>query len=106
MIRSNSIAFRDAIIPIVNNFGRSWLNSIVVLYMSYFCEKLTKKLERDTVFVFDKTKSFNTYSLSILNRPVSHSARHQRPARERHKIRIASRENVDNQAPRNTNFTH
>ena len=39
------------------------------------------------------------------NRPVSHSARHQRPARERHKIRIASRENVDNQAPRNTNCT-
>ena len=41
----------------------------------------------------------------LYNRPVSHSARHQRPARERHKIRIASRENVDNQAPRNTNFT-
>ena len=40
-----------------------------------------------------------------LNRPVSHSARHQRPARERHIMRIASRENVDNQAPRNTNFT-
>ena len=40
------------------------------------------------------------------NSPVSHSARHQRPARERHKIRIASRENVDNQAPCNTNFTH
>ena len=39
------------------------------------------------------------------NRPVSHSARHQRPARERHIMRIASRENVDNQAPRNTNFT-
>ena len=33
------------------------------------------------------------------NRPVSHSARHQRPARERHIMRIASRENVDNQAP-------
>ena len=28
--------------------------------------------------------------------PVSYSARHQRPGRERHKIRIASRENVDN----------
>ena len=28
----------------------------------------------------------------------------QRPARERHKIHIASRENVDNQAPRNTNL--
>ena len=40
------------------------------------------------------------------NSPVSYSARHQRPARERHKIRIASRENVDNQTPRNTNFTH
>ena len=40
-----------------------------------------------------------------VNRPVSHSARHQRPARERHTIRIASRENVNNQAPRNTNFT-
>ena len=40
-----------------------------------------------------------------LNRPVSHSARHQHPARERHIMRIASRENVDNQAPRNTNFT-
>ena len=40
------------------------------------------------------------------NFPVSHSASHQRPARERHKIRIAPRENVDNQAPRNTNFTH
>ena len=39
------------------------------------------------------------------NRPVSHSARHQRPTRERHIMRIASRENVDNQAPRNTNFT-
>ena len=39
------------------------------------------------------------------NRPVSHSARHQRPARERHIMRIASRENVDNQAPRNINFT-
>ena len=34
--------------------------------------------------------------------PVSHSARHQRPARERHIMRIASRENVDNQAPCNT----
>ena len=41
-----------------------------------------------------------------INSPVLHSARHQRPARERHKIRIASRENVDNQMPRNTNFTH
>ena len=40
------------------------------------------------------------------NSPVSHSARHQRPAQERHKIRIASRGNVDNQTPRNTNFTH
>ena len=39
------------------------------------------------------------------NRPVSHSARHQRPARERHIMRIASWENVDNQAPHNTNFT-
>ena len=38
------------------------------------------------------------------NSPVSHSARHQRPARERHKIRIASRENVDNQAPRYTTW--
>ena len=44
--------------------------------------------------------------ISPLNSPVLHSARHQRPARERHKIRIASRENVDNQVPRNTNFTH
>ena len=33
---------------------------------------------------------------SLYNRPVSHSARHQRPARERHIMRIASRENVDN----------
>ena len=40
------------------------------------------------------------------NSPVSHLARHQRPAREGHKFRIASRENVDNQMPRNTNFTH
>ena len=40
------------------------------------------------------------------NSPVLHSARHQRPTRERHKIRIASRETVDNQAPRNTNFQH
>ena len=35
------------------------------------------------------------------NSPVYHSARHQRPARERHRIRTASRENVDNQTPRN-----
>ena len=35
------------------------------------------------------------------NSSVLHSARHQRPARERHKIRIASRENVDSQAPHN-----
>ena len=42
----------------------------------------------------------------VINWPISHSARHQRPARERHKIRIASQENVDNQTPRNTNFTH
>ena len=41
-----------------------------------------------------------------VNSPVSHLACHQRPARERHKICIASRENVDNQTPRNTNFTH
>ena len=41
-----------------------------------------------------------------LNSPISYSARHQRPARERHKIHIASRENVDNQTPRSTNFTH
>ena len=48
------------------------------------------------------------YSKNVVinyNRPVSHSARHQRLARERHIMRIASRENVDNQAPRNTNFT-
>ena len=38
--------------------------------------------------------------------PASCSARHKRPARERQKIRIASRKNVDNQTPRNTNFTH
>ena len=46
--------------------------------------------------------------LHVVNSPVSHSARHQRPARERQKIRIASRENVDNQTPRNrpTDFTH
>ena len=31
------------------------------------------------------------------NSPILHLARHQRPAREKHKIRIASRENVDNQ---------
>ena len=43
--------------------------------------------------------------MKTLYRPVSHSARHQRPARESHIMRIASRENVDNQAPRNTNFT-
>ena len=43
---------------------------------------------------------------SMINSPVLHSARHQRPARERHKIRTASRKTVDNQAPRNTNFTH
>ena len=42
----------------------------------------------------------------VSNWPVSHSAHHQRPARERLKIRIASQENVDNQMPRNTNFTH
>ena len=41
-----------------------------------------------------------------LNSPVSHLAHHQRPPTERHKICIASQENVDNQAPRNTNFTH
>ena len=40
------------------------------------------------------------------NSPVSHSAHHQCPAMERHKIRIVLRENVDNQTPRNTNFTH
>ena len=40
------------------------------------------------------------------NSPISHSARHQRPARETHKIRIASQENVDNQMLCNTNFTH
>ena len=33
----------------------------------------------------------------VVNRLVSHSARHQRPARERHIMRIASRENVDKQ---------
>ena len=38
-------------------------------------------------------KSMGTY----YNWPVSHSARHQCPARERQKIHIASRENVDNQ---------
>ena len=42
----------------------------------------------------------------IWNSPISHSTHHQRPARERHKIRNASRENVNNQALRNTNFTH
>ena len=46
------------------------------------------------------------FQVDFLNSPVLHSVRHQRPARERHKIRIASRETVDNQAPRNTNFTH
>ena len=46
-----------------------------------------------------------TDTLKEYNRPVSHLARHQRPARERYIVRIASRENVDNQAPRNTNFT-
>ena len=40
------------------------------------------------------------------NSPVSYSVRHQRPTLERHKILIASRENVDNQTPRNTSFTH
>ena len=40
------------------------------------------------------------------NSPVLHSARHQRPVRERHKIGIALRENFDNKMPRNTNFTH
>ena len=33
---------------------------------------------------------------SSFNSPVSHSARRQRPARERQKIRIASLENVEN----------
>ena len=40
----------------------------------------------------------------LFNSPISHSARYQRPARERHKICIASLENVDNQTPRNTKF--
>ena len=44
-------------------------------------------------------------NLFMVNSPVSHLARHQRPARERDKIRIASQENVDNQTPHNTNFT-
>ena len=47
-----------------------------------------------------------TILVYISNSPVSYSARHQRPARERHKIRIASWGNVDNQTPHNTNFTH
>ena len=42
----------------------------------------------------------------ILPFRIRHATMYQRPARERHKIRIALRENVDNQAPRNTNFTH
>ena len=53
-----------------------------------------------------KNVMMSVLPLFCFNRPVLHSARHQRPARERHKIRNASRENVDNQAPRNTNFTH
>ena len=52
------------------------------------------------------TCSFPYFDVLYHNRPISHLARHQRPARERHKICIASRENVDNQVPRNTNFTH
>ena len=55
--------------------------------------------------LFSASKVPISFSLVIGDRPVSHSAHHQRPARERHIMRIASRENVDNQAPRNTNFT-
>ena len=46
------------------------------------------------------------YASFKIDSPVSHSARHQRPARERHKIHIASQENVDNQMLGDTNFTH
>ena len=42
------------------------------------------------------TKCINLLHVTV-DWPVSHSAYQQRPARERHKIHITSRENVDNQ---------
>ena len=56
------------------------------------------------VTIEDDDLDISKYMFS--NSPDSHLARHQRPAGERHKICIASWENVDNQAPCNTNFTH
>ena len=53
------------------------------------------------VTLFWTSKNCSYLCNQTSNSPVSFSACHQRPARERHKIRIASQENVDNQAPRN-----
>ena len=59
-----------------------------------------------TRFANDNDINFEDLFNDNFYQPISHSVRHQRPTRERHKICIASRENVDNQTPRNTNFTH
>ena len=66
--------------------------------------KCSKRLTLISLLLGSSDKNMSL--LHKYNSPISHSARHQHPARERHKIRIASRENVDNQTPRNTNFTH
>ena len=60
-------------------------------------------LENDVTLIL-LSKCYRLMSNKLLI--VSHLARHQRPTREKHKIPIASWENVDNQAPRNANFTH
>ena len=76
--------------------GRCHESNYIVIDLQYAAAKIDTRRRLIILLPF--------YDISY-NRPVLHSERHQRPARERHKIRIASLENVDNQAPRNANYT-
>ena len=92
-------------------------NNIFLWYESedFKQKKLVSKISVDSNFTFSSYARLCVFHCSHIDYCVVRdfsvkidpfSIRCERPARERHKICIASQENFDNQAPRNTNFTH
>ena len=101
---SNSFGFALFLLLLREKHGVFLLICLFLLITKVFIK--FKRVLFDAPLRGGKISFFDDFTTQkYLNRPVSHSARHQRPTRERHIMRIASRENVDNQAPRNTNFT-
>ena len=103
MVHSDFIAAHRSTNICVRNAGGHVQNA--VLANVGWCKAIEVWMHSTTIFRF-QAPPFLTWKFSRFAFGAPPASRYQRPARERHKIRIASREIVDTQAPCNTNFTH